>query len=132
MYGKLLVWDAACPDTFVPSYSPSASRRLELLQLWLKRESRQSIPTSLPATCLHQRLLKLQELSVLRLQIFCKSWEDTSGWPLERKRPSLLVSAFFCDNPKGKCSHSYGFLFPSMQIWKTFALLFSICLKCFC
>jgi hypothetical protein len=23
--GKLLVWDATCPDTFAPSYSPSAS-----------------------------------------------------------------------------------------------------------
>ena len=50
--GKLLVWDATCPEMFAPSYISAATSGAGAVQLWRSRERRQSIPSLAPFTLL--------------------------------------------------------------------------------
>ena len=66
--GKLLVWDATCPDTFAPSYSSIATREAAAVEPWPKRERQSSMSASVALTHLPQWLLRLQESLGLGLQ----------------------------------------------------------------
>ena len=59
--GRLLVWDATCPDTFPPTYQVPPERQVQW-QPWLSGASRRSTQPSTNATTSHRRPLRQQAL----------------------------------------------------------------------
>ena len=73
--GRLLVWDATCPDTFVPMYLPNAASGVGVL-----RKSRRSESSLTGVIHSSQSPLRLQGSLVQIPCNSCGSWAVASSW----------------------------------------------------
>ena len=129
--GKLLVWDATCPDTYAPSYSPLLPVKLVLWRPKRRRGSAASIAIWSPATLLRQWPLRPQVPSGLGPPSSCGSWATVSDRSLERSNPPPTSSSISQLPSREGTQHLSWVPSAILQTLRTFSRL-SFCLFVYC